>query len=660
MKKRAITAGMIGLLVAGVAKADLILVPTHYPDIQTAVDSSTPGDTILLSQGLYAENVTIGSHGLLVASQWIINQDTTAIDSTILVGDTSASWQRPFTITTPLGELVRISGLTLRDGDSGETGQGGALQAHHATLQLAHLHFVDNDAENGGAAYFSESSVDIRDCFFTGNHGSGHTGALFGYQSSLQLVGNTFENNSSDHHSAVLAWNGVDGTGVVTGNRIISNVSHFIYGTVTLWGGGNWRIEDNLFENNLANEGGGVHTYSIDTLGVINNRFISNTVEMTMEGSDDWWGGQGGACVLYADQYDLIRGNLFESNHAEAEGGVIVNGSNVSAHHNQFVGNTAGNYAVLYSVTDDIPHMTFYRNLVQGNYGTTSPRFDSSYQGAMRTTIQGVLTVYENDFLNNQTVTIDHILESTESAVNNYWGDPSGPYQEELNPGGEGDTLDVAIPFQPFSRAPFIPPRLDCTESSHDFGIVPADSASRWHLGISNLGTDSLVGELDLGQTSPFRIEGPEAFTLGESDSADVLLVFHPLNTAFVEDTLWIESNDPRNPRIPVLLSGGDPASEVKRGSGADRPESFVLLPPHPNPTNGQLSLEMQLPHDGTLEIDVFNLLGETVESITAGYKAKGRRTFSFTIDTLPSGIYFLRVTFAQQDVYIRKLVLLR
>ena len=76
----------------------------------------------------------------------------------------------------------------------------------------------------------------------------------------------------------------------------------------------------------------------------------------------------------------------------------------------------------------------------------------------------------------------------------------------------------------------------------------------------------------------------------------------------------------------------------------------FTLLPTeigqlntYPNPFNRRLSVSLTIPSAETLNISVWNLLGEKVGTISEGPLSVGRHRFSWQTGDLSSGIYFVR-----------------
>jgi len=52
-----------------VATATTIYVPYNYPTIQAAVDAANPGDTIIVQDGTYVENVGVNKNHLIIRSE---------------------------------------------------------------------------------------------------------------------------------------------------------------------------------------------------------------------------------------------------------------------------------------------------------------------------------------------------------------------------------------------------------------------------------------------------------------------------------------------------------------------------------------------------------------------------------------------------------------
>ncbi|MBU1651960.1 T9SS type A sorting domain-containing protein [bacterium] len=79
----------------------------------------------------------------------------------------------------------------------------------------------------------------------------------------------------------------------------------------------------------------------------------------------------------------------------------------------------------------------------------------------------------------------------------------------------------------------------------------------------------------------------------------------------------------------------------------------------HPNPTNGDLRWQFDLPQAGHVDLAIYNLQGAKVGEHSAGYYNPGSHTLSWFPDHLSSGIYLAQVK-AGEGVIQQKLVYLK
>lgn len=100
-------------------------------------------------------------------------------------------------------------------------------------------------------------------------------------------------------------------------------------------------------------------------------------------------------------------------------------------------------------------------------------------------------------------------------------------------------------------------------------------------------------------------------------------------------------------------LDGGTPANELPL------PTSFSVSEAYPNPFNPSTQITLELPNATYVTAVVTNQIGQTVATLLDGNRDAGRYNITFDGSALASGLYFLRVTAAEQTV-IRKLTLLK
>jgi len=129
-------------------------VPRDWPTIQAAIDRLPKGGTIVLSPGIYKEQITISGGPIQLISEFVMDGDEAKIEQTVIDGD---GGDAVVAITKEAQPGTRIIGLTIRNGDDGI--------APHQPLDLLHCHITDCtdgiDYEGGGGL--------IRNCRFWKN-----------------------------------------------------------------------------------------------------------------------------------------------------------------------------------------------------------------------------------------------------------------------------------------------------------------------------------------------------------------------------------------------------------------------------------------------------------------------------------------------------------
>jgi len=89
-------------------------------------------------------------------------------------------------------------------------------------------------------------------------------------------------------------------------------------------------------------------------------------------------------------------------------------------------------------------------------------------------------------------------------------------------------------------------------------------------------------------------------------------------------------------------------------------PMSYSLEQNYPNPFNPSTTIQYSLPEAGTVNINIFNLLGENVKTIiNNSNQAAGSYKAVFNASSLPSGIYFYRLE-VNDFVQVKKMILMK
>lgn len=88
-------------------------------------------------------------------------------------------------------------------------------------------------------------------------------------------------------------------------------------------------------------------------------------------------------------------------------------------------------------------------------------------------------------------------------------------------------------------------------------------------------------------------------------------------------------------------------------------PSNFALIGNYPNPFNSSTVIRFRLADPATVRLEIFNLLGQRVETLKAGYMAAGEHELVWNADTAPSGVYFCRLIAGDRSA-VQKMTLIK
>lgn len=147
---------LICLLMANGLGAVQLDVPGAYATIQTALDASADGDTVLVAPGTYHEHLLGPQHTIFLFSRYAQSADTLDIVNTVLDGDLSGTVLR--VRSTEMDSMV-VNGFTLTHGlgsHQDDNYEGGAVHVElDANVALLNCAFV----ENAGSANWGQPTV---------------------------------------------------------------------------------------------------------------------------------------------------------------------------------------------------------------------------------------------------------------------------------------------------------------------------------------------------------------------------------------------------------------------------------------------------------------------------------------------------------------------
>ncbi|MBU1984462.1 T9SS type A sorting domain-containing protein [bacterium] len=416
--------------------------------IQNAVNTAGNGDTILVHDGMYVETVVLYGKTLTLASEFLLTGDTAHVAQTIITPD-FVRQDTGSCLVYAYGEGLegRLVGLTMQGGTGtywahSENYAGGALYVHLSGVTVENCRIQGSSAYRGGGIVVTyEDAVRrsrlklvnsvIRNCY-----ADMWGGGIFAYVCSLWVCGSIIEDDFSPLEGGGLS---LGDCAVQLDSCIFQRCrSYSVAGVCCI--GCNGRIADCVFRDNDGERdvndlvvahswcpvvrcvfhGGSSESQSIVLIGSGEGaqRFFGNVVEgvQSLYVTGTLYAGRG---------YGEIAYNVFRNN-VNVTGGVIyaTDHTRVRIHHNVFDGNSSvfpNRGAAIRAVAFSYPWID--SNVVVNQIGPAM-EFEEG-------------TVYYLD------------------ARYNWWGDPTGPYNPTLNPGGRGDTLlQDSILFIPWLTEP--------------------------------------------------------------------------------------------------------------------------------------------------------------------------------------------------------------
>jgi hypothetical protein len=597
----------VAILFATSAFAKIIRVPADQPTIQAAINAAAKGDTVLVADGTYYENINFKGKAITVASYYLMDGDATHINNTIIDGSKPSHADSGSVVFFISGEDTTsvLCGFTITKGSGTETdlwgGQypcraGGGILCYNSGARILNTKIISN------AVNSSDRHI----------YGGGLAALPQGSTAWVILAGNQIAHNILTANSASVAsgggvklfCNGIVLNNLISFNSVVQNAADGA--AVTAGGLGcqseptdrrNIIVEFNRITHNSvisksnigdlkANNGG------FGTLGG-RGRFANNEVSY-----NELWANSdrsvmgAGITINGAPDSLIIEGNVIRNNAVKQGyglGGGVLIGNNSSP--------------------------TVINNIIEGNSATV---------GGGLLIAQGTSQLINNTVINNQATSgggINVRMAATVYLMNNIvWGNQAAT---DAGIQLEDGTIKAAY----------------CDIQ----GVV-------W-LGTGNINLDPQLVADSLSNESKCIGAGIHLFDFGNgvvcnSPNKDI----NGRSRPYPKDS---------TPDMGAWESVRGFSVGVESQPGSEILKAYALHQNFPNPFNPSTAIEFALPKASFITLKIYDLLGNEVTTLVAEKLPAGKHQRVWEAKGLASGVYLYRLE-AGEFVQTRKLILLR
>jgi hypothetical protein len=620
--------------------ADFLLhtkrVPQDYPTIQAAINASVNGDTVLVSDGTYYENIRFKGKRIIVASTYLTTGDTSHISHTIINGSQSTNPDSGSVVYFVDGEDTNsvLCGFTITGGTGTRSYDlsiwwrfGGGIYCRNSGARIVDNIITRNRLYGDGVAggglmaiclqsplpFMILDSNRINDNYayeISAGGSAGGGACLVG--ANCRVVGNIFERDSVIALQANGSGFCLEGyppnplpSALITGNMCRANIAQAsLYGAVgagmLVWGTSEATILENVFENNVGTsasgwaQGGGLAVVdNVTGYGrklIVKNWLLNNRLT---RGGGSW---QCGAGVYLWYTMATLNGNEIAGNSTNGTGGGIGAYRSAFRLENNII---ARNVTTTNGAGMDIegPPQVGTEQVMINN--TIYDNLATSYGGGMMVEGGANVVSLNNIFWADTASVENEIFVDAGATANVHYCDVQGGW-----PSGTGNILTDPL---------LAPGTFHLADQSHCIGA----------------GVDSMqVGGVWYRVPPSCFYGGPRPNPAGSQ--ADIGAC--------------------ENLRATPTGVDDQPSS---------LPLRFALEQNYPNPFNPSTIIRYALPHTLFVTLTVYNILGQQVAQLVNEQQEAGYHDAVFRGDGLASGVYFYRIQ-AGDFVASKKLLFLK
>jgi hypothetical protein len=332
---------LFAMFIYSLLSAAIIYVPGQYSTIQSGINASSDGDTVLVQPGVYYENINFNGHNIVLGSLYLTTGDYAHVFRTIIDGGLAGP---VVAFTSGEDSTAYIYGFTIQNGRAAPA--GGGVNCENSSPKIYYNYITNNETDffdttfspMGGGIGCRYGDPMIKNNIITRNESltnvfwdsAGRGGGIGCWHANAMISGNSIYRNAASVGGAIYARHSEP---YIEGNNIYENTAYYGFGGgIFAYEADISIINNRIHDHSVIHYGAAAYCFSSNT-NIIENKIYANSA-----------GHNGG--ILCQGQNHTMERNYIYYNHAQGSGGGISCSASEHAviDHNLLYSNSASNY----------------------------------------------------------------------------------------------------------------------------------------------------------------------------------------------------------------------------------------------------------------------------------------------------------------------------